>query len=417
MGDKPEAQLVGHASLRLRLERVACRLARALRPPSFWVVAYFCAFAALPPTFFWLGLYGGRHPDSMLFYSAAQLALGDQVTAIFDPDRMTDALNGLFFPGDSVDKYRLAPWLYPPIFLLVVVPFGLLPFGWFYGVFQAATAAAAAMAVGGRRGRVGWLGFAALMAAPATAINLVVGQNALLSIALLVGGFRLLTSYPWAAGALLGAFVYKPQLCLLVPVALLAARAWRALAATAVSALFLSAVSAAAFGLDAWTSWAAELLHPAGDFAERWIKDSVMLGFGVYTSAVRLGASPMLAVGAQLCAAAIGVTATYRAFRASAPWELRLAVLLCATALTTPHIAPYDLALVACAVVLMFASSLSAGFMAGEAIVMALAWVAPIIRPVDGMPGRFAPLIIAALGSYAMVKILSPARASAPSAR
>ena len=48
---------------------------------------------------------------------------------------------------------------------------------------------------------------------------------------------------------------------------------------------------------------------------------------------------------------------------------------------------------------------------------MALAWVAPIIRPVDGLPGRFAPLIIAALGSYAMVKILSPARAAAPSAR
>jgi hypothetical protein len=242
-----------------------------------------------------------------------------------------------------------------------------------------------------------------LLVAPATVINVVVGQNALLSVGLLVGGFRLLGSSPAIAGALLGALVYKPQLCLLVPVALVAARSWGTLGCAAASALVLSVVSAAVFGLDAWRFWILELLDPAGLYTARWVKDSVMLGFGVYTCATQLGAPPLLAMAAQLCAAAIAVAATYRVLRMDAPWELRLAVLLCGTALVTPHIAPYDLALVACAVVLIVSRSAASGFLAGELLVMALAWVVPMVRPIDAIPGRFAPLVIVAAGAYAFV--------------
>ena len=377
---------------------------RIFRPPNKWVTFFFCTFAGLPPLAFWLALYGGRHPDSMLYYGAARLALSGDIATIFNPDRMTESLNALFYPGSDVAWFRFAPWLYPPVYLLVVVPFAILPFGWFYALFQAATAAAAAMALGWRRGREGWIGLAALLVAPATAISVVVGQNALLSAALLVGGFRLLSPSPATAGALLGALVYKPQLCLLVPVALVAARAWRALGFAAVSALALSALSAAVFGLDAWKFWILELLDPAGLYAQRWVTDSVMLGFGVYTCAIQLGAPSALAMAAQLCAAAAAVAATYRVFRSDAPWELRLAVLLCGTALVTPHIAPYDLALVACAVVLIVTRSRASGFLAGQALVMALAWIVPIVRPVDTLPGRFAPLVIAAAGAYAIAQ-------------
>jgi hypothetical protein len=66
------------------------------------------------------------------------------------------------------------------------------------------------------------------------------------------------------------------------------------------------------------------------------------------------------------------------------------------------YIAPYDLALAACAVVLIVTCSLASGFLAGEAIVMALAWIVPIVRPVDALPGRSAPLVIAAAGAYAV---------------
>jgi hypothetical protein len=118
-----------------------------------------------------------------------------------------------------------APWLYPPIFLLAVVPLAPLPFTWFYGPFQAPTAGAAALALSWRNGPAGRLGFVALLLAPAAVICIVSGQNAPLSLARLVGGFRLLAPWPFLAGLFLGALAYKPQLALVVPVALLGARA------------------------------------------------------------------------------------------------------------------------------------------------------------------------------------------------
>ena len=59
------------------------------------------------------------------------------------------------------------------------------------------------------------------------------GQNTFLSLALFYGGMRLVDRAPAIAGILLGLLAYKPQLFLLIPVALLAARRWRVLAWTA----------------------------------------------------------------------------------------------------------------------------------------------------------------------------------------
>jgi hypothetical protein len=388
--------------------RAAARaFAEALRPPPVWAVAICCAIAPLIPVYWWVQAYAPLHPDSMIYYGAARLALTGQIDAIFDPYRMTDFLNALFLPEIGNFRFHLAPWLYPPIFLLAVVPFALLPFGWFYGLLQVSTAATAAMALGSRRGGGAWLGVAALLVAPATALNFISGQNALLSIAQLVGGFRLLASHPLVAGALLGTLAYKPQLALLVPIALVAARAWRSLAAAAASAFMLVVASMAAFGAGAWVSWAGELLNPPGSFAADWLRDSLMRGFGVYICALRLGAPPALALGIQIASAVIAAAATYRIFRSGARWELCLAVLLCGTALTTPHIAPYDLALVACAVVLIFTYSFPSGFMPGEALALGLVWVVPVIRPADALIGAFAPLAISLAAGYAMAKVLS----------
>jgi hypothetical protein len=345
------------------------------------------------------------HLDAMIYYGAAQLAADGRVDVIFDPVRMTEFLNQFFLSGDERVRLFLAPWIYPPIFLLAVTPLAALPFGWFYGVLQAASAGTAALALAWRQGSVGWLGVAALLSAPAVVINLISGQNAFLSLALIVGGFRLMESRPLVAGALLGMLVYKPQLAVLVPIALVAGRSWSSLVAAVVSALMLTIVSVAAFGADSWRLWAEELLHPPGSFVADWLQDSLMRGFGVYVCALRLGAPPAFAACVQLASAAVAAAATYRIFRSRAPWDLRLAVILCGTALATPHIAPYDLALVACAVVLIFAYSFPGGFMPGEALALGLAWVVPVIRPADALVGAFAPFAIVLTAGYAIAKV------------
>jgi hypothetical protein len=391
---------------------MACAFAQALRPPPLWAVAVVCVVTGAHTGLRWWQTAAHLHLDAMIYYGAAQLAAAGRVDVIFDPFRMTEFLNGLFLAGDGQVRLFLAPFLYPPIYLLAVAPFALLPFGWFYGIFQAVTAGLAALALAWRKGPLGAPGVIALLISPASVINLVSGQNALLTLALIVGGFRLLASHPLVAGALFGALAYKPQLLLLVPIALIAARAWRAFAAALASAALLALLSAALFGIAAWNAWATELLHPPGSFSADWFQDSVMRGYGVYVCALRLGASPALAMVAQVASAAIAVLMVYRVYRTPAAWELRIAVLFCGIALATPHLAPYDLVLVACAVALLFARSFPGGFMPGEAIVLGFAWAIPIVRPADALIGAFAPVLIALVAAYAVAK-MSPSQAPA----
>src|SRR5258707_10279692 len=73
------------------------------------------------------------------------------------------------------------------------------------------------------------------LAAPAVFINAVGGQNGTWTAALFGGGLGLLERRPLLAGGLLGLLIYKPQLGLLIPVALLAGRHWRASKGVAVS--------------------------------------------------------------------------------------------------------------------------------------------------------------------------------------
>src|SRR5260370_27711261 len=114
MRDDAEMNVGGRESLGRRLRPLTDRSSRILRSPGKWIAFFFCAFAGLPPLAFWLALYGGRHPDSMFYYGAAQLALSGDIATIFDPERMTESLNNLFYPGSDGAWFMLPPLLYPP---------------------------------------------------------------------------------------------------------------------------------------------------------------------------------------------------------------------------------------------------------------------------------------------------------------
>jgi hypothetical protein len=403
-GESQESVLPGNRWL-TAVRGAGAAFARALRPPPVWAVAIVCVVAGAHTALRWWLTAAHLHLDAMIYYGAARLSVGGETDVIFDPVRMTAFLNEFFFQGNAEARLFLAPWLYPPIFLLAVVPLSVLPFGWFYASFQAITAGTATFALSWRKGPGGLLGAMAFLAAPAAVINIISGQNAFLSLALLVGGFRLVSSRPLIAGALLGALSYKPQLALLVPVALLGVREWRALIGAGASASLLVLISAALFGIGAWGAWIAELLHPPGSFGADWLEDSVVRGYGIYVCALRLGAPPVLASAIQLAGAAAAVGAVFWVYCKPAPSELRLVVLLCGTALATPHLAPYDLVLVSGAVILLFAHSFPRRFMAGEALVLGLGWVLPVVRPYDSAAGALAPLVIAGVALYALAKV------------
>ena len=339
--------------------------------------------------------YNAPGIDFMVYWDAARAALAGRLDLLFDGDRFTAALNEDFRSWLS-GPLPFHPWIYPPHFLLLVLPFGLAPFGLAYTLFGALSfaALAAALLVGERGYRRAILAGAVILS-PAASINFMVGQNGFLTGALLIGGFRLLAARPALAGALLGILTVKPQLWLMVPVALIASRQGRALASACLMALALAAASAATFGVETWREWFAVMLDPANPIHRGWTALSLRWGESVYSCAILLGASPGAAAAAQavaIAAAAAGVAWIYS--RPAEP-DRRRAVLLAATILAAPHVAAYDTVLLAVAAALFFCRAIERGFGRFDLPLAILVWLVPLYgTPVATLIGFATPLVL-----------------------
>jgi hypothetical protein len=339
--------------------------------------------------------YNAPGSDYMVYWQAVRAALGGDFALMGDPVALTARINATF-AGWLSSPIPLHPWLYPPTFLLALWPFAGLPFAASYALFQFATFAAAVAgawcwAPTARR-RMLWL--AALALAPAASINVVSGQNAFLTLALLLGGVGLLGRADWVGGALLGLLSYKPQFAVLVPVALVALGKWRALAAAAAAALLAAAASAAVFGTAPWQDWIGRALAGGGTTGAlgdaAWLEAGRLWGASVWTCAMLLGAPGWLADGAQAVAALLSAGAVWMAFRGPLAPDRRMAVLLAATLLAAPHCSQYDLLLLDAAVLLLVFSVLDGANLAVRPLLSFLPWVAPLWGVPRAMPAGFA---------------------------
>ena len=238
---------------------------------------------------------------------------------------------------EAIPLHGALPFAYPPCFLLLLAPFGLLAypvaaFDWVLLGFAAYCAALRRWAPA-----MNWLA----LSFPPLLVNVVTGQAGFLTAALLIGGMVLLPKRPLAAGLLLGLLVMKPQLGLVLPLALLAGREGRALAGAAASALGLLVLSVLVFGWAPWQAW----LGNAGLFAA--IASEGLAGWHRMASvygALRLAglaSGPAWAVHALVALAAAAAAALIWYRRAGI--EARAAALAAATALASPYLFVYDM--------------------------------------------------------------------------
>jgi alpha-1,2-mannosyltransferase len=349
--------------------------------------------------------------DWMVYYTAARAYLGGNLPLIFDGTRLTAQMN-TDFAAWLPKPLSFHPWLYPPSYLLVLIPFGLLPFAVACIVFLITTfaclVAAVWRAVGGGYRR--WLHLFSLVLAPAVAFNVGTGQNAFLTTALLVGGFGLLPRRPLVAGVLLGLITYKPQLWLLVPVALVAGRQWPALAITIVTAGLMVLASVAVLGIEPWRVWIDWFLNAPPETYQTWLTWGRLHGESVYTNLVLIGASHAAATAGQWITAIAAAACVWWCYRRRLAGDLQLAVLLAATVLAAPHVTNYDTVLLVIAATLVFAHGLDHGFSRGELIVPLLVWMIQLFNPPDVFRlGRITPVLTA----FLIASAIASARASA----
>jgi alpha-1,2-mannosyltransferase len=149
------------------------------------------------------------------------------------------------FPANQVEHI----WSYPPPFLLLAAPFGLLSYPLALALWTLFGLIALYLTVFRR----GWPWRAAsILFAPVVLQTVVVGQISLFFAAALLWIFRAMDRYPVRAGLLLSCLSVKPQLVLLFPVLLVVSRRWRVLFAAAAGVAGIIAVSIALNGVQTW---------------------------------------------------------------------------------------------------------------------------------------------------------------------
>lgn len=342
------------------------------------------------------GVGPGGGEDWMVFHTVARGWLHGDFALAFDGNRLTALIN-VEHAQWLAHPLHLHPWLYPPTFLLLLLLFGVLPFFLSWGLFQAVTAGLLLLVL--------WhacptsssrtLLIVAVALCPAVPIELILGQNAFLTSALLVGGFALLPSAPLLGGVLLGVLSIKPQLALLVPVALLVGGNRRALGGMVLGAAALALASVAVFGWTFWTQWFELMLLP-NPILHAWQAVARDNGVSLFAWAAALGAGPTLANIVQAAGTVAVAAAVVALMRRQLDPTFRLAGLLIAAILAAPHAMNYDMIMLGIAAALIFFHELPHGIRGGDIILCFLLWASPLAIPPAASPmGLFTPLLLA----------------------
>lgn len=328
---------------------------------------------------------GYHFGDFFALWTSAVITHAGDAAVNFDADALHQRQIAL---GMNPDGYN--PFPYPPTFLLLLGPMGALSQKVAFYVFMIPAFAAYLMAMWAGRWREWWWALGAAIA-PATGITLISGQTGYLSGALMIGGLRLLPTRPALAGVLFGLLTYKPQLGVLVPVALIAMGSWRAVASATATFAACAVASGCVYGFPLWGLWA----HSIAEYATRF---HPVVGYmpTIYANAIMLGAWRSVAWVLQLAVSIPVGIVVWRAFR-HGPYARAAALMVVGTYLATPHAFNYDMPMMTLALVWYFIDRQQGGgrFDLGEIVALLLAFTMPFLmlelKKVD-MPMSWAPL-------------------------
>lgn len=358
---------------------------------------------------------GSAPSDFQCFWSASKVALTEGPAAVYDVNAMRAAQVALHGPGGgSTGAPTGCMFIYLPVSLLLFLPLALLPYVASAAAWLAGSAAAYVLAL--RPLLPGWAAVLPFLAFPAAFLNAWYVQNGFLSAALFGAAACLLGTRPALAGVCLGCLAFKPQLGLVLPLALAAAGRWRAFGAATATVLALLAAATAVFGFEIWLAFQVGVEN-----ANRWLEATphrIALDMAsVFSAAKTLGGGDLgLAYAAQTAAAAgaCGLMVAALRRRPGAAGEVALAA--SAGTLAAPYLFHYDQTILAVPLAWLLAEAARTGFLPWEratfgallaspalAYAAALAWEAPL-----------APLVSAGVFAAVLRRAL---RAPAPEAR
>jgi arabinofuranan 3-O-arabinosyltransferase len=325
--------------------------------------------------------------DVRVFWAAARLVLEGEFLAPFDMARLSAVHN--------VQPEAWMPWLYPPGYLFLMAPLGLLSFSWGFALWTILSIGLMGLAARPFAKGVVWF---AMVLAPAYLPSLVLGQNSLFWLAGLLAALACLRAERWVlAGIIIGCLTLKPQLGLMIPLALLAIGAWRTILAASLTAVIVALGPTLVTGMEYWPL----LVHRLAEHGARTLDTIARLRLmvGPFALLAWMGVPATIAILLQWvlsAATAVVVVVTWRS--AKVGFDAKSATLLTAILLSAPYLWYYEAALMPFVALFMFRAGILTRRPADIALALAL-WIGGGLQVLNGYlditdPRWVGPLIV-----------------------
>jgi alpha-1,2-mannosyltransferase len=329
--------------------------------------------------------------DFISFWTASRIALSGSPAAVYDVDTHWAAQRALF---DGAPLHYTA-FFYPPVFLLICLPLGLLPYGWSLIAWLGVTGCAYWAAI---RRLAGQSNMALpILAFPAVYWNAMYGQNGFLTTALFASALSTLETRPILAGICFGCLSYKPHLAIVVPFGLIAARRWTTLAVAGVTAVALCIASIAVFGLATWQAFLSDSALARVALEQNLVGNEKMQS--VFAAVRLLGGGMGIAYALHVAVALTIVALLMRLCRAVPIGDGGGAAMAAASLMASPFVLGYDLMLLAIPLVWLLREAVRTDFLPWEKTVLLAGFLLPLISSsvADRLHLPLAPLVIMAL--------------------
>lgn len=283
--------------------------------------------------------------DFINYWVGGSFALDGRYLVLFDQPKYFAYLQSLFGPD-----YQIHAWSYPPHFLMLVAPLGLLEYRPALVVFLLVTLVLFVLAASAFRRRYApeisprylWLALFGyvLMQVEAT-------QNGFLTSALLLCVFAYMREKPVVAGLALALLTVKPQLGFLIPLLALLDRNWALLRWATVFTVALAGLSVALFGVDSWRAYFTQVIPYQELVMHDWYGIFLRMMPSTFGSVRTLEYMPETAYALQWIVSGVAFAVLLRLlFVLKDPLE-RVFAILAGTFLITPYSFNYDMGAIA----------------------------------------------------------------------
>lgn len=311
--------------------------------------------------------------DFEAYYTAGRMVIEGDISEIYDISAHHARLEKLL---DQDIPFLLA-WLYPPTFLLAVVPLAYLPhdlaiYLWLGVTLILAAFAAYLLSKRNKLYTLYLLGYSGIY------MNFHWAQNGFLNTALIGFGLYFVEANPILAGLMFGLLTYKPQIAIFPFIILLILKKWRALMWSCIFASILAIVSGLIFGFGVWIDFIASSFTNADALSSVW--EGVAWGQPtLYTALRSMGINGLLLSLMLIVVAACAIFACVWVWKNTDRITLRGSALVLGIFISIPYLSLYDTAMLSIPFLLLSMDCFEYGFRRVELASLLLLFLLPIL--------------------------------------